>query len=301
MGYKVRKEWLPSSKYALKAPYAMKPKYFTIHNTWNDASAANEANYMTNNDDATSFHSVVDDKEVVELIQPNRNAWHAGDGANGTGNRESYSLEICYSKSGGRRYKEAEANGIEYTARKLIELGLTPDKVRFHKEWSGKNCPHRILDERRGAAFKSAIAKRYNELKNPVLKPSTRPVIKPPAATVKIGSLITKKDVHAYARPEWGTQTGAIVEKGQIRHVYAKKNGWYQLFSGEWLPAQSGENFDYMPVKMPEPTTVKPKHKLKRVVVDGKQVGAFSADEGIVLSVSDALKKNAKKINVEEI
>lgn len=134
-----------------------------------------------------------------------------------------------------------------------------------------------------------------------VTKPAATPVIKPPAATVKIGSLITKKDVHAYARPEWGTQTGAIVEKGQTRHVYAKKNGWYQLFSGEWLPAQSGDNFDYIPVKTPEPTTGKPKPKLKRVVVDGKQVGAFSADEGIVLSVSDALKKNAKKINVEEI
>lgn len=55
-----------------------------------------------------------------------------------------------------------------------------------------------------------------------------------------------------------------------------------------------------MPVKTPEPTTVKLGPKLKRVMVDGKQVGAFSADEGIVLSVSEALKKNAKRISAEE-
>ena len=127
-------------------------------------------------------------------------------------------------------------------------------------------------------------------------------VVKPPATAVKIGSLITKKEVHAYARPEWGTQTGAVVDKGKARHVYAKKNGWYQLFSGEWLPAQSGDNFDFVPVKTPEPPTVKPaSKKLKRVIVDGKQIGAFAADEGVVIVVSDALKKNAKKINVEEI
>lgn len=126
-------------------------------------------------------------------------------------------------------------------------------------------------------------------------------LVKPAKGAVKIGIITLTKNLSAYARPEWGTQTGAIVEKGQTRHVYAQKNGWYQLFSGEWLPSQSGDNFDYMPVKISEPTTVKPTPKLKRVIVDGQQVGAFSANEGIVLSVSDALKKNAKKINVEEI
>lgn len=299
MAYTTRKQWLPGSKYALKATNPMKAEYVTIHNTANDASAKNEANYMFSNNNATSYHVAIDDIEAVEMIPFSRNAWHAGDGSNGIGNRKSIGIEICYSKSGGDRYKQAEANTIEYTAQVLVQTGLKPDKVRFHKEWSGKNCPHRILDEGRGAAFKAAIAKRYDELKNP--KPVKPQVVKPPAAAVKIGSLITKKDVHAYASPEWGTQTGAVVEKGQIRHAYAKKNGWYQLFSGEWLPAQSGDNFDFMPVKTPEPTIVKPRPKLKRVIVDGKQIGAFAADEGVVLVVSDALKKNAKKINVEEI
>lgn len=154
----------------------MKAKYITIHNTWNDAPAKNEANFMLNNPKETGFHVAIDNVEAVELIPFSRNAWHAGDGT-GPGNMESIGIEICYSKSGGKRYEEAEANAIEYTAHALVQLGLPPSAVKFHQEWSGKNCPHRILDEKRGKAFKQAIAKRYEELKNP--KPTGPHVEKP--------------------------------------------------------------------------------------------------------------------------
>lgn len=179
MGYTLKQQWLPSSKYSLKAPYSMKAEYITIHNTANDASAANEIAYMIRNNNATSFHVAIDDKEAIEAIPFSRNAWHAGDGANGTGNRKSIGIEICYSKSGGSRYKQAEANTIEYVAHALVQLGLTPSKVRYHKEWSGKNCPHRIIAEKREKEFKDAIAKRYEELKNP--KPASKPAPKPVA------------------------------------------------------------------------------------------------------------------------
>lgn len=79
----------------------MKAEYITIHNTANDASAANEISYMKNNSSSTSFHFAVDDKQVIQGIPTNRNAWHTGDGTNGTGNRKSIGVEICYSKSGG--------------------------------------------------------------------------------------------------------------------------------------------------------------------------------------------------------
>ncbi|MBA4294353.1 XlyB, partial [bacterium] len=167
MAYTRRQQWLPANRYALKAPHAMKAEFVTIHNTANDASAANEIAYMLRNSNATSYHVAIDDKEAIEAIPFARNAWHAGDGANGPGNRKSIGIEICYSKSGGKRYEEAEANAIEYTAHALVQLGLPASAVKFHQEWSGKNCPHRILDEKRGNAFKQAIAKRVNELKNP--------------------------------------------------------------------------------------------------------------------------------------
>ena len=172
MAYKLVYNWLPSSKYALKSPFTMTPKYITIHNSANDASARNEIAYMIRNDSPTGFHVAIDDIEVIQAIPFTRMAYHAGDG-NGSGNRESVGIEICYSKSGGERYRKAEENAIEYTAKLLIELKLTPDKVKYHKEWSGKNCPHRILDEGREHEFKKAISKRYAELIAP--KPEVKP------------------------------------------------------------------------------------------------------------------------------
>ncbi|WP_343675378.1 N-acetylmuramoyl-L-alanine amidase, partial [Chitinophaga sp.] len=67
----------------------MTAEYITIHNTYNDASAANEVSYMIGNTSSTSFHFAVDDKEVRQGIPTDRNAWHTGDGKNGTGNRKS--------------------------------------------------------------------------------------------------------------------------------------------------------------------------------------------------------------------
>lgn len=99
----------------------MKAEYITIHNTANDASAANEISYMKNNSSSTSFHFAVDDKQVIQGIPTNRNAWHTGDGTNGTGNRKSIGVEICYSKSGGARYNSAEKLAIKFVAQLLKE------------------------------------------------------------------------------------------------------------------------------------------------------------------------------------
>lgn len=158
---KLRQNLLSVSKHDKKSPYSMNPTSITIHNTWNDASAENEVKYMIGNNNATGFHIAVDDKEAVQGIPLNRNAFHAGDGSKaGSGNRSSIGIEICYSKSGGDRYRKAEENAIEFVVAMLKERGWGIDRVKYHKEWSGKNCPHRILDEGRGASFKAEIAKR---------------------------------------------------------------------------------------------------------------------------------------------
>jgi len=157
----VRQKLVDSSKYDLKCPYAMTAEYITIHNTYNDASANNEVQYMITNSNATSFHFAVDDFEVVQGIPTNRNAWHAGDG-NGNGNRKSIGVEICYSMSGGDRYRKAEALAIQFIAQLLRERGWGVDRIRKHQDWSGKYCPHRILDEGRWNAVVSAIQSALN-------------------------------------------------------------------------------------------------------------------------------------------
>jgi len=136
---------VPQSKYSVKCPYTMTPEFIVVHNTANDASARNEVQYMINNNSSTSFHYAIDNKEIVQGIPENRNAWHAGDG-NGKGNRKGLSIEICYSKSGGQRFVEAEKLAAKFIAFKLNEKGWGIDKVKKHQDFSGKYCPHRTLD-----------------------------------------------------------------------------------------------------------------------------------------------------------
>ena len=143
---KVVQKLVPPSKYSIKCPYSMVPEFIVVHNTANDASAANEVAYMIRNDNQVSFHYAIDDKEIVQGIPENRNAWHAGDGASGKGNRKGLSIEICYSKSGGKRFEEAEKLAAKFIASKIKEKGWGIDKVKKHQDFSGKYCPHRTLD-----------------------------------------------------------------------------------------------------------------------------------------------------------
>lgn len=145
MAVNVRQLLVSGSKYNIKCPYQMAADSITVHNTANDATAENEVKYMISNNNQVSFHVAVDDKEAVQGIPLDRNAWHAGDG-NGRGNRNSIAVEICYSKSGGDRFVKAERNAAELIAGMLKERGWGIDKVKKHQDWSGKYCPHRTLD-----------------------------------------------------------------------------------------------------------------------------------------------------------
>lgn len=137
---------ISKSKWNIKCPYSMKPEFIVIHNTANDASAASEVSYMGNNNQSTSYHFAVDDKEAIQALPLNRNAWHAGDGAKGAGNRKGIAIEICYSKSGGTKFDKAEDNAAQLVAELLKEYNWGIDKVKKHQDFSGKYCPHRTLD-----------------------------------------------------------------------------------------------------------------------------------------------------------
>lgn len=136
----------PENKYAIKCPYEMEPDGIVIHNTANDASAMSEISYMLGNNNKTSFHVAVDDYRVVTGIPFNRNSWNAGDGRNGKGNRNKIAIEICYSKSGGEQFEEAENLCASYVAYLLKQYGWEIDRVSKHQDYSNKYCPHRTLD-----------------------------------------------------------------------------------------------------------------------------------------------------------
>ena len=136
----------PEDKYSIKCPFEMTPEGICVHNTANDASAVEEISYMLGNNNKTSFHVAVDNERVVTGIPFNRNAYHAGDGRNGKGNRTQIAIEICYSETGGEKFEQAEKLCAEYIAYLLKQYGWGIDKVTKHQDYSGKYCPHRTLD-----------------------------------------------------------------------------------------------------------------------------------------------------------
>ena len=172
------KKLVDPSRYSIKCPYEMAAEFIVVHNTENDAPARNEIAYMIGNSKDKSFHYAVDDKEVVQGIPEDRNAWHAGDGK-GKGNLKGIAVEICWSESGGDKFLAAERLAAKFIAFKLKEKGWGMDRVKKHQDFSGKYCPHRTLDigwdrflQMVKTELDALIAKPYGEctVKLPVLK-----------------------------------------------------------------------------------------------------------------------------------
>lgn len=150
----------------------------------NGASARNEAAYHNNNNNQVSFHVVIDDIEAIQLISFARNAWHAGDGANGTGNRKSIGIEICYSMDNGysgaksERYKKAEDNAALYIAHVLKQYGWGLNRLKRHYDWSGKDCPHKMHATGTYQAFRNLVKKYLDELNEEEKPKETTPAKK---------------------------------------------------------------------------------------------------------------------------
>ena len=144
--YTIKQNLVAQDNYSIKCPHSMTAEFIVVHNTANDATAQNEVAYMIGNKNQVSFHYAVDDQEVVQGIPITRNTWHAGDG-NGEGNRKGISIEICYSKSGGTRFDQAEKNAAHFIATLLRERQWGIEKVKKHQDFRNKYCPHRTLDK----------------------------------------------------------------------------------------------------------------------------------------------------------
>ena len=145
--YIIKQNLVASENYSVKCPHSMTAEFIVVHNTANDATAENEVAYMISNKNQVSFHYAVDDQEVVQGIPITRNAWACGDGANGKGNRKGIQVEICYSKSGGTRFDQAEKNAAHCISTLLRERGWGIEKVKKHQDFRNKYCPHRTLDK----------------------------------------------------------------------------------------------------------------------------------------------------------
>ncbi|MED1404903.1 N-acetylmuramoyl-L-alanine amidase [Bacillus mycoides] len=225
----IRKNLVDPSKYGTKCPYTMKPEFITVHNTYNDATAANEVAYMIRNNNEVSFHIAVDDKEAVQGLPLERNAWACGDG-NGNGNRKSISVEICYSLSGGNRYYKAEDNAAIIVAQLMKQYSIPISKVRTHQSWNGKYCPHRMLAEGRWNNFIERVQTAHNGGSNLITSTPTPPLNDETGIAYIKGNRVN-------LRTGPGTGYGVIRQlgEGESYKVWGQSNDWLNLGGDQWI------------------------------------------------------------------
>lgn len=122
------------------------PEKIVVHNTANVASAYNEVRWLSNitNTSSTSFHFAVDDIEVYQAISTNNAAYHAG---NYDINLKSIGIEIAKSKLDDENIKNTAINNAVLLIKLLMNnYDIDISDVITHKDASGKNCPHDILE-----------------------------------------------------------------------------------------------------------------------------------------------------------
>ena len=241
MAYKIVNNFVPASLRQYKCPYTMKPTTVTIHNTGNTANARNEVAYMNSNYNYTSYHVAIDDKEAVQAIPFNRNAFASGDGTGpNSGNRTSIHIEICYSLDNGysgamsKRYRDAEENAALYTAHVLVQYGWGTDRLRQHWHWSRKDCPHKMRAHGRWGAFVKRVQQHMNAIRKNVPVPkaeseaATTPKVSTKYYTVRAGdslwSIAKANNTSVANLKKWNKLKSNIIYKGQKLQVNASNS-----------------------------------------------------------------------------
>ncbi len=135
-----------------------KASSYTIHNTANRNRGANAQMHAKfvfggGGDDSASFHDVVDDHELYQLIPYNEPAFHVGDWPNGPGWKSSYGIEVCENADGD--FQLASWIGAQAVADRMVANGHTGQYalVRTHGSWwtaqnpaVHRGCPSHYLD-----------------------------------------------------------------------------------------------------------------------------------------------------------
>lgn len=128
--------------------YTLIPQYITIHNTANrraGADAEAHGRYLQGEGQKqyVSYHYAVDERQAVAIIPEDEVAWHAGDGAQGVGNRRSFAIEICENEDG--NLGKATDNAAQLTRDLMERYAIPLENVVPHRRWNGGQCPNRLL------------------------------------------------------------------------------------------------------------------------------------------------------------
>lgn len=162
---------IDKSLYPYKCPYLINLEAIVIHNAAAPNGTANALNKaLHNSKEYKSWHFSVDDKDIIQSLPLNRNAFATGDGAYGLGNRTGIHIEIAKDNDTDSReeWLEARNNGARLAAELLHKYGWGIDHLKKHQDYkmtdgTYKYCPHKILDEG-WAEFKALVSLYLNKL-----------------------------------------------------------------------------------------------------------------------------------------
>lgn len=89
-----------------------------------------------------SWHYTVDDHAIVQHLPDGERAYHAGDGANGPGNRTSIGIELCVNAGGD--FAATRPTPPPWCACSWPSTASTSAMWSMHNHWNGKDCPRTI-------------------------------------------------------------------------------------------------------------------------------------------------------------
>ena len=136
---------IPKENKSSRPALPMQPTSITVHETGNveeSADARSHTNYVDNTKRYVSWHFTIDDNVIIQELPIIENAWHAGDGSKGPGNRTSIAVEICVNKGGD--FEKAKNNAAKLIYYLKQHVG-TVQFVTTHSKWIKTDCPHNIL------------------------------------------------------------------------------------------------------------------------------------------------------------
>lgn len=198
----IRKHVVKKTGYCRTGIKANHIESITVHNTGNASRGANadaHQRYLQNLENSggtyLGYHYVVDDTQVIECLPLDEVSYHCGVPK---GNYSSISIEICENSDG--NYEKAEANAIKLIRKLLIEYG--PILITSHYNWSGKNCPHKILP--RWNEFLLEIDKEIGEILPTVVETAPSGLIRYGNKNEKVRWLQNKLLQKGYGLPRYG-------------------------------------------------------------------------------------------------
>lgn len=235
---------VPKGNIEIRPAYSMNPVEITVHNTGNSGRGANadaHRRYLHNMADNkpkdtgyASYHFVVDDTQIIQLLPMNETAWHTGDGSGpNSGNRTAIGIEIC-ENSDMKDYHQAEENAIALVVYLMKEFKISADHVKPHQSYSGKYCPRVILG-RDGSftPFRNRIRTAYEGetvVKAPTVKKTET---KATAAEIKAVGTIRIVNVSAAAyicdAPSTDSKNLATIKLGGQLKISGSTPEWYEV------------------------------------------------------------------------